>query len=48
MRIEPPRDPRTAPFELLGRLMPLPGNDQESAKDRQLLHRMDLGEAVRK
>lgn len=44
MQVPPPQDPRTAPFVLLRRLMPL----EPAVGDRQLLHRADLKQAARK
>lgn len=46
-RVEAPRDPRFAPFALLGRLMPLP-QDAEAKAERQILHRADLNDRVRR
>jgi len=44
-RVQPPQDPRAAPFQLLQRFMPLeaPQNDE-----RRLLHRIDLKQAVQR
>jgi hypothetical protein len=51
-RVPDPRDPRTAPFERLRSLMPLVVEtaqaQAETEADRKLLHRIDLGEAVRR
>lgn len=46
--IDPPRDPRLAPFALLDRLMPVPEQDAEAKAERRLLHRADIKDAVRR
>jgi hypothetical protein len=41
-----PVDPRLAPLLALRELMPVPGHDNEERKERKLLHRHDLKEAI--
>jgi len=47
-RIEAPADPRMEPLIQLRKLMPLPVPGPDAKANRQLLHRVDLRDRVRK